>query len=250
MTAPLANLSYWNSGFVTPDQANSAAAQQFLGGLRQYDPNASFVSAGLDSIEGGGNNYAALNFDPSKLPAPVGGGQLARGPSAAPGQIGRTFAPSFSTVVNPSQVINPGAVLNSPIYGSIAQNTNFKPQQDGGLFGLADKILPYAVMSVLGYGAGAAGSSLLGGLGAGGAVGSSLGRTLGNFALGDFMSGGNSKFNPLSLLGTAGAALGLPSWVPSGVSTLAGLAQGGRPQFNPYALAMRYAPYFFGGGGG
>lgn len=251
MSAPLGNFSYWNSGFVTPDEASGPQAQAFLAALHQYDPNASFVNMGAN-IDGGGPGYDMLSFDPSKLPGPTGSGTL--GPPALPGRTweggGGGFAPDFMTVVNPDQVKAPGDIVDSSVYGPIARNQDFKPQDDGAFFGTLDKVLPYAVMSALGWGAGAAGASL-----AGGAISPALGSALGHFAFSEgtnALNGGG--FNPLSLGGIASAALGLPSWVPTAVSTLGGLAQGRGLSFNPYALATHYAPWLyhgiFGGGGG
>lgn len=177
---PLSNFSYWNSGFVTPDEANGAGGQAFLSALRKYDPSASFVSAGLNS-DGGSNNYLALYFDPSKLPGMSGSGQLATGPSAGAGQIGTSFSTPFGSVVNPSQVKSPGDIVNSPVYGNVALNANFKPQNDG-LFGVLAPLLPLGlgVAGLAGllptFGAGGADAGAAAGAGAsaaGGAAGSS-----------------------------------------------------------------------------
>lgn len=229
------------------DPLTDPSYQAALAAVRQYDPQASYVG-GL----AGDNNTPTyqMYLDPSKLPNVNNSAAMGRGPLA--GRSGETaFEPPFvTTPTAPGALINPALTYSSGTYGNVTPNANVRQIPNTGLFGIADKLLPYAVMSVLGYGAGAAGSSLLASAGLGGTVGSSLGNTLGNFALNDFMSGGNAKFNPLSLLGAGGAALGLPSWVPSAAATLASVAQGGRLQFNPYALAAHYAPYLFGGGGG
>lgn len=259
MTAPLANLGYWSGG-VTPDQANSATGQAFLKALQQYDPSASFVS-----VPGGmasDNNTVipaseALSYNPSKLPGVLvpgaswgGAGGASLGPNVVAG-AGGGWSPAWQNVTSGMMLANPQAVTNSPIYGNITANGNIQ-QDNSGLLGTLGQIAPYAVMSILGGGLGMAGASMLSGLAPtlGSAVTSALGNVGGNFALNEIMSGGNARFNPLSLGGVASAALGLPSWVPTAANTVAGLAQGKTPVLNPYALAARFAPFLFGGGGG
>lgn len=221
VSAPLTNLSYWNSGFVSPDEANGAGGQAFLAALRKYDPNAAFVSAGLNSTEGGGNNYLALNFDPSKLPGMSGSGQLSSGPSAAPGQIGRTFAPNFSSVVNPDQVKSAGDIVNSPTYGNVALNTNFKPQNNGmfdllallplglGVAGMAG-LLPTFGATGADAAAGAAGSGAAGAAGLGGYVGPDVSGALPAADLSTFGATTPTVGAGADAIGAAGAGAAAP----------------------------------------
>jgi hypothetical protein len=163
--------------------------QATLAAVQKYDPNAQYVNiAGNDDS----TPMYQLQYDASKLPGASGSGSL--------GPAGGSWSPLFSYAGGKVQTVNPNLVVNSPIYGKITPNENIK-QDDSGFMGFLDKVLPYAVMGTLGWGAGLAGTSLLGGMGLGGATGSALGKTLGNVGLQEIMSGGQAKLNPLSLAG-------------------------------------------------
>jgi hypothetical protein len=239
----LADLTYFNNrsmGGIGDDEVNSARAQQMLANLRQYDPNAAFAQ----TYGGDGQSLGyTLNFDPRKLPGVDGSGQLGQG--AAGVGTGNTFMPRFSTVQQHMTLANPNAVANSPVYGKITDNGNIVQQNDiwstlgpalVGLFAmgigpLAGAMSGGAITATNGVGAGA----------------NAFGRAIGNTITGTgrtLASGG--RFDPLSLLPVAGAGLGIPSWVTTGVSTLGRLAHGGNVSINPVSTAIAAAPLLGG----
>lgn len=206
--APLQGLMLQNNYTADPSQAVNQAT---LAAVKKYDPNASYVNvAGNDDS----TPMYQLQYDASKLPGINGKGSL--------GPAGGSWNPMFGYAGGKVQTFNPNYVVNSPIYGKITPNENIKQNDGGGILGMLDKVLPYAVMGTLGYGAGLAGTSLLGAAGLPSALSSGLGKTLGNFGLQEIMSGGNAKLNPLSVAGNLVGAIPGVGDVTNGISSALG----------------------------
>src|SRR5690242_11968414 len=136
----LSQFTYYNNrslGGVT--DPNSADAQSALRAIQQYDPNANYrPTYGSDGQLIG----YTLDVDASKLPGVSGSGSL--GGTSGHGS-GADFVPSFSTVQQNMQLTNPNAVMNSPNYGKVTDNSNI-----GTPSSLLDVLGPAAV---LGFGA-------------------------------------------------------------------------------------------------
>src|SRR5574337_200327 len=242
--APLQGLMLQNNYTADPTQAVDQAT---LAAVKKYDPNASYVNvAGNDDS----TPMYQLQYDASKLPGVNGKGSL--------GPAGGGWNPLFGYAGGQVQTRDPNYVLNSPIYGKITPDENIKQSDSGGILGMLDKVFPYAVMGTLGYGAGLAGTSLLGAAGLPSAISSGLGKTLGNFGLQEIMSGGNAKLNPLSVAGNLVGAIPGVGDVTNGISNALSpvmpylnLAQliAGAKSGNPMAI-MQLAKMGYSGFGG
>lgn len=170
---------------------SDASAQAALAVIKKYDPNAKIST----SLSGDNNTQSyIIDYDHSKMP------QIPKGAfPLAPTQNGIVLAHDH--------MYNPSLVVNDPNFGALTPSYNVKPDPGNPILGFLDKVLPYAVMGTLGYGAGLAGTSLLGATGLPTAISSGLGKTLGNFGLQEIMSGGNAKLNPLSVAGNLVGAI-------------------------------------------
>lgn len=213
MAAPLADLSYYNNrsfGGVGADEVNSQRGQDMLTALRAYDPNATFTPVQLGGEGGSGATTYQLQYDPSLLPGSgnpqwdIGGALGGANPvSAGYGSYagGSSFVPRWGSANDPSQLINPAAVYQSPTYGTITDLRNFKPQGASWL----DIVGPLAV-GAFGFGA-----PLLAGALSGGALGGAASSLpwWANAGLNTARQVGSGRINPLSLgLAWAPGAIG------------------------------------------
>lgn len=244
---PLAQFSTYNDQQFANDPSQTASGAQFLAALQKYDPNAGFYQvngAAQPGVGDGGSANAGmyqLRFDPSKLPNVGGTGQLGAaspwqrnfnyGGQSVPYSSG--YAPNWVESAGRTDLINPSAVANSPVYGQITSRNNIQAQQPG----LIDYLGPLLTLAAGGIGAAGGLSGVFGGIASANPVGAAVASGIEGM--------GQSGGNPMNLLPAAGQLFGLPAWAAPVVSTGINLARGGT--FNPlslvaYALGAAGAP--------
>lgn len=221
MPAPLEGLlKYLASGYqnqaADDSTINAFGGDDMLKAAQQYDPNAHW-----QTVAGGDNgNGRSLVVDIEKLPASQGG------------KAGYDLRASNHA----TKLKDPSKVYEDDVYGSVTNSKNFYKEQDAAW----TKIAPLLVTMVAPM-AGAA----LAGAGIGGAAGLTAGVT------GSGLSGASStlpswltsqmsklpqtaqavnegRWNPMSLLGSAGQAFGINPNLVSGGVTLANMVKGRR----------------------
>jgi hypothetical protein len=215
------------------DSASDPALLSQLQQIQQFDPGASITQQQIQ--QGGGDNQISKNvysvsYDQSKMPAVLGGvgGNTAMVPAGGWNAANQAQMDHSGSNAIFHQTIDPTQVQNS-IYGQLTPGSNVTTQQVANPdTSLLSKLGPAAVgLAAMGLpslfsgltAAGAAAGGTLGDLSASAAgsaadTGSSaLGSALRGFAQGVPQQLNSGQFNPMSLTGVGGAALGIPSWL-------------------------------------
>jgi hypothetical protein len=232
MPAPLSDfLRLISSGNTTlsPELYQAFGGDSILAELQKFDPNAKFSDVqgqATGGEQGGGPMEKRLDFDVSKLPKTKAGEFWEIGNSAA------------------RPLVNPNAVVNDDVYGSVTNSANYQKQNDPAWVKLAPLavtlLAPYAGGALAAAGIGAAGGTAAvtgaaAGLnavniatGAGATVGGTTAnalRQLPNMARGYGQTG---KLNPLgmvqSLVAPAASEFGIDPVYVKGAMTLASIA--------------------------
>lgn len=140
------SIPYWgyygNQSYFDSDPTSGQPGMDFLHALRQYDPNATFVSSSGGGEGDAGATRWTLQYDRSKLPGrSLGGGNVDMNPGDyaptmwSPNDHGESFADYKR--LNPGvgnfrgRLFNPNAIGTDPVYGRVTSPQNvMEPDPD------------------------------------------------------------------------------------------------------------------------